>query len=302
MTAVRRINGGGSAYLDSAGFVWQKDGWFVGGSKGSRSGAIAGTVDDKLYQTEHAGKAFRYSMPVANGIYMVRLHFAESYYKLPGQRIFNVSLENSPALNGFDILKEVPRYTALYKTFFVAVSDGVLDVGFAGLKNSAKVSAIEVQSLPPDGLMINSGGPTELDSAGQLWIADTGFFGGSTLASAAPITTSATQSVSQSIRYGSYFGYRIPVPNGTYDVVMHFVEPFYDIPGMRIFSCFLEGQNEIPNLDIFNYAGKNKELVLEATSTVNDGILTIDFIPDFAGHTPVVSAIEVHRSDQWVSR
>ena len=45
MTAVQRINGGGSLYLDSAGFVWQKDGWFVGGSKGSRSGAIAGTVD-----------------------------------------------------------------------------------------------------------------------------------------------------------------------------------------------------------------------------------------------------------------
>lgn len=299
---VTRINSGGTAYIDSARFPWQKDFLFVGGSKGSTRSFIAGTGDPKLYQTEHSGKAFRYSIAVAPGLYQVKLHFAEYKYKLPGQRIFNVTMENNPALTAFDILREVPRFTALVKTFYVAVTDGSLDIGLIGIKNSAKVSAIELQAIPADGLLINSGGGAQLDDASQIWIADTGFFGGSTLAATEPITESASSSVAQSFRFGSYFGYRLPVPNGTYDVVLHFVEPFYDIPGQRMFSCYVEGVNEIPGLDIFSYVGKNRDLALVTTTTVNDGILTLDFIPDAPGHTPVISAIELHRSDQWASR
>jgi N-acetylneuraminic acid mutarotase len=144
--AVVRINAGGSAFTDSLGRTWAADANFVGTSNTfSTTQAIAGTVDDPLYQSERYGQSFGYQIPVANGTYEVDLHFAEIFWTSAGQRVFDVSLEGALVLNDFDIWSVAGANTAMKMTFVTTVSDGVLTVNLATVVDNAKISAIEVR-------------------------------------------------------------------------------------------------------------------------------------------------------------
>jgi hypothetical protein len=139
----RRINAGGPAFIDSTAKVWAADGHFTGGTAYSRTVAIAGTVEDALYQTERYGN-FSYSLPVPNGGYIVTLHFAELYWTGAGQRVFDVLVEGVLAIDNLDIWATVGANTALVRTVPTTVSDGVLNVSFVSGVNNAKVSAIQI--------------------------------------------------------------------------------------------------------------------------------------------------------------
>jgi hypothetical protein len=71
-----RINSGGPDYVSSTGALYRADTFFTGGSLNSTTKAISGTNDPALYQDERWGQ-FQYDIPVANGVYDVRFHFAE---------------------------------------------------------------------------------------------------------------------------------------------------------------------------------------------------------------------------------
>ncbi len=120
------------------------------GSANSTTDAIAGTPDPALYQRERVGVTglMSYAFPVPAGTYTVVLHFAETFFTSAGQRVFDVSLENSPVLVGYDITKKVGPRTATMETFTVNVTDGVLNIDFSsqnpGGVNLPKISAIEV--------------------------------------------------------------------------------------------------------------------------------------------------------------
>lgn len=89
-----------------------------------------------------------YNFPVQNGNRIVTLKFAEIYpwCQYIGCRIFNVKLEGATVLTNFDIYREANgSYRALDKTFTVIVSDGILNIDFQTVKNSGKISAIEVR-------------------------------------------------------------------------------------------------------------------------------------------------------------
>lgn len=146
-----RINSGGPA-VSAVGSNFDADKMFVGGSVYSNTKItdIVGTTYDQLYKTER-NKAFSYQIPVAAGTYLVRLHFAEIYFGATGggtggvgSRIFNVTAEGAALLTNFDIFSEVGAMRALIKEFDVNVSDGLLNINFVTVKQSPKVSAIEV--------------------------------------------------------------------------------------------------------------------------------------------------------------
>jgi hypothetical protein len=139
----RRINSGGPAFTDSTGKVWAADGLFSGGTTFSKVVAIAGTVEDTLYQTERYGN-FSYSLPVPNGTYTVALYFAELYWTASGKRVFNVTVEGAPAIANLDIFAAVGANTALVRTVTTTVNDGVLNINFVSVTDNAKISAIEV--------------------------------------------------------------------------------------------------------------------------------------------------------------
>jgi hypothetical protein len=149
-TAVYRINAGGTTFTDSLGQVWSADQSFNTGAAVSFTAAINGTVDDQLYQTERydppAAPELQYSLPVANGAYTVKLHFAETYNltQAVGARVFDVLLEGVVALNDFDIFAQAGANTALVKSFEVSVNDGTLNIQFVHGVENPKINAIEV--------------------------------------------------------------------------------------------------------------------------------------------------------------
>ena len=153
-TKFLRINSGGpEVNVGSDSFI--EDNYFIGGNLYSNKSAIAGTANDAIYQTERYGNmSYQIPVPVA-GVYDIRLHFAELYFGANGNsgkvgdRVFNVSIEGNKVLTNFDILSETQPLTALIKEFNnVSITDGFADIKFEGIKNNAKISAIEI--LPPD--------------------------------------------------------------------------------------------------------------------------------------------------------
>src|SRR6476620_6876592 len=77
---------------------------------------IWNTTDDQLYINEHA-TAFRYNIPVPNGSYTVRLHFAELFFNAAGVRRFNVAIQGAAALSSFDIYSQAGKAALITKSF-----------------------------------------------------------------------------------------------------------------------------------------------------------------------------------------
>ena len=161
--AVLRLNAGLDASTTVGGVEWQGDAaWLVPGSAANVFAVpgepIAGTLDDALYQSERYGNPFGYEIPVADGSYRVRLHFAEIWHGVftaglePGNRVFDILLEDQPRVTGLDLAVAVGApLTAHIIELDVVVDDGVLDVGLelgAGGVDQAKLSALEVIALP----------------------------------------------------------------------------------------------------------------------------------------------------------
>jgi hypothetical protein len=140
-----RIDSAASAsYTDTSGNLWQADTGFTDGQTGNLGNIpIANTSDPQIYRTERF-RLTGYTLPVANGSYMVRLHFAESFYTAPGQRIFNVTVESTP-INNLDVFAEAgATRTALIKTVNVTVSDNQLNLGFTAVVGETMIDGIEV--------------------------------------------------------------------------------------------------------------------------------------------------------------
>src|SRR5690606_2662938 len=74
-----RINAGGGEHVAQSGAVYRADAFFTGGQTHQISQTIQGTAEQNLYPNERWGN-WTYAIPVANGRYDVRLHFAELYY------------------------------------------------------------------------------------------------------------------------------------------------------------------------------------------------------------------------------
>jgi len=136
-------------------------GWVSGGFRYAKSPAPAITgvtapADAALYQTEWTGGqtngvpvgsvAFAFTVPVANGDYRVRLHFAENVQTAAGKRVFDVNLEGGPVeLSGFDIFAAAGgQNRALVREFPVSVTDGAVSISFIRRVENAKISGIEI--------------------------------------------------------------------------------------------------------------------------------------------------------------
>ncbi|MFL5681493.1 MAG: malectin domain-containing carbohydrate-binding protein, partial [Chloroflexota bacterium] len=150
------VNTGGARYVNGNGDVFAADKVFATGTYGyvgssstkSTTAAIAGTVDDKLYQSLRTGMT-GYRFDLANGHYRVDLGFAETAIKKAGGRVFSVSIEGSPVLSNLDVYKTAGANAALDRSFEVDVSDGHLDITFTPQRGDKPiVSSILVTQLP----------------------------------------------------------------------------------------------------------------------------------------------------------
>src|SRR5690606_13414428 len=97
----------------------------------------------------NSGSPLGYKLPVANGKYQVKMYFSEyafSPIKSKGQRVFNIYLENSAALNNFDIFGEGGN-GAIQKTFTVDVKDGVLNIQLKRVVGFPILNGIEIVKI-----------------------------------------------------------------------------------------------------------------------------------------------------------
>jgi Malectin domain len=139
------VNAGGPKYTDGQGIIYRGNTQFTTGYASTTTAAIAGTTDDRLYQSERYGD-FSYTIPVANGDYLVTLKFAEIYWTQPGQRVFNVLMEGVKVISNLDLAAKVGPNKAYDVTLTVHVTDGKLNIAFKSVVDYAKVSAIMVQT------------------------------------------------------------------------------------------------------------------------------------------------------------
>ncbi|WP_025229515.1 GH92 family glycosyl hydrolase [Fimbriimonas ginsengisoli] len=106
----------------------------------------------RVYQSERYGQDFTYRFPVPTGrAYTVRLHFAEVFGDVAGQRVENISINGRPVLTNFDpVVAAGGPNRAVVKEFADVRPgrNGQITIRIQAAKNSpdqnAKISAIEI--------------------------------------------------------------------------------------------------------------------------------------------------------------
>ncbi|MBL7474052.1 PKD domain-containing protein [Robertkochia sp. 1368] len=154
------INAGGEEATYNA-KVFGKDAYYDSGREYVNKQAKV----PNIYRSERNGSSneLNYEVALSNGNYEVSLHFAEIYFGAtggsassePGQRIFDVYIEDSLVLDNYDILAEVGSEATDVKTFNTVITDRKLNIRFdsgaqTGGVNYPKVSAIEIKGFNPN--------------------------------------------------------------------------------------------------------------------------------------------------------
>ncbi|KAA6441234.1 hypothetical protein FEM33_03210, partial [Dyadobacter flavalbus] len=150
---------------------------------------------------------------------------------------------------------------------------------------------------------INVGGSAYTASGNRAFIADKYFTGTSTTPSAASsvdILNTTDDVIYRSARSGATISYSIPVPNGSYSVILHFAELYFGAPGKvaggtgkRRFNVAIEGASKLTNYDIYAKAGGAVRAVKETFPvSVTDGMMNINFTSGSVNQ-PLINAIEV---------
>ena len=288
-----RIHAGGGAYKDSLGNQWSADTLFIGGGLFSVSAPVKGTPDPALYQSERYG-TFSYRIPLRNGIYTLRLHFAELWYKNPAERVFNVNAEGKPIVSTLDLFKNAGLLNAWIWTGNVRVADGFLDLDFLPLKENSKVAAIEVLPLaldppplgvdvgadqllrfPLDTLLVQaqpSGAPAQVSAATCLWTQISG-------PSQAHILT-PTSLVSQiHFHESGNYRFRATLTNGTASAFAELtirVLPVPDPPGVVRIRCggpaYTDSANKVWSADSYYTNGSIYTSTGSITATAEPGL------------------------------
>lgn len=142
-----RIKTGISAPIkDSSGNEWLADQGFADGETIERPEAkIEGTPEQAVYQAERYGMT-KFTQPLPNGKYIVKLHFAETYEGISGtvQRVFSFNVEGHE-FKDFDVwAKAGGGLRAYVETVPVDIKDGSLDITFTQNIENPEINGIEI--------------------------------------------------------------------------------------------------------------------------------------------------------------
>ncbi|TGD82216.1 malectin domain-containing carbohydrate-binding protein [Hymenobacter wooponensis] len=149
---------------------------------------------------------------------------------------------------------------------------------------------------------LNAGGGA-LSTALGSFAADQGYSAATSYVytTTSPIAGTTDDALYQSERSSSTnlgsFTYALPLPNGTYQVVLHFADIYWSSPGQRVFDVSLEGQKVLDNYDIIRKVGPFTATTETFTTTVSDGVLhlLLSALASEGGvDRPKLSALEVY--------
>ena len=142
-------------------------------------------------------------------------------------------------------------------------------------------------------IRINAGGGTVKDNTGVEWLADSGFSGGDVIERPdLPIANTTQPEIYRSEHY-SMEVFTQKLPNGKYQVKLHFCETFEGIggPGDRVFSFDVEGKS-FKDFDVWAKSGGFARAYVETiTVDITDGQLDIKFTHQV--ENPQINGIEI---------
>ncbi|HLX95816.1 MAG TPA: malectin [Verrucomicrobiae bacterium] len=149
-TVVRIKAGASSPVTDSQGNVWLADQGFSGGDTIERPDlTITNTTEPEIYRSEHYSMD-SFSWPLANGKYLVKLHFCETYEGITdkGQRVFSFNVQGHE-FKDFDVwAKAGGPLTAYVETVPVEITDGKLLITFTSNIENPQINGIEIIPQP----------------------------------------------------------------------------------------------------------------------------------------------------------
>ncbi len=154
-----RINAGSAtAATNCDSLVWQADQTWSPGSFGYVNGDvgfIGNTISNicasaqQMYQSERYSPAdgtLDYRFDVPEGFYEITLLQAETWVDAPGERVFDVYIENERVLPDFDIFAAAGgKNLAIQLVVTSVVSDAHLDIEFKPWTDNARISGIAVK-------------------------------------------------------------------------------------------------------------------------------------------------------------
>ena len=303
---VRILAGAGRSFVDHAGKLWNADAWFDGGTavKSSMQN-IWRTQDPGFYRTSRQGR-FRYGIPLKQGIYELRLHFAETVYDPEstgtggeGSRLMTVRANGRTLLARFDIVADTgASRTADVKVFtgMAPAPDGLLHLEFSGEEGKqAILSAIEILpgfrgQMRPVRLLARQTPYYSNDS--HWWSPDSYFEGGQLAAYTTPVRGTDDPELYETERWGN-FSYAIPVTPGKYSVTLYFAARHGDwdqssspsgdnrTAVAHIFDVFCNGNALLKNFNLTREA-RETDVVIRKTTGLEpnaQGKLLLSFVP-----------------------
>ncbi len=166
---------------------------------------------------------------------------------------------------------------------------------------------------------VNCGGEQYTDHEGNIWLADQAKTATNTWGSRSwsqhftgvnpffvsqrrtfdPIKGTTDDALFQTFRFGrDQLQYEFELPNGSYQVELYFIEPWYgtggglDCTGWRLFDVAINAKTVFKNIDIWKEVGHDVLLKKVVTVSVTDGKMCIQF-PRIASGQALISAIAI---------
>jgi hypothetical protein len=278
----------GEPYVDIWGRRWEADRDFEGGQ--ARPGVqnlYPPAPDPGLFKTMREAltgganspavePVIRYRIPVAPGIYEMRLYFADP--GRPGDierggdnqntRHFAVSVNGKQVLRDFDPTADAVPGVADVRAFkdISPAADGAIHLQFSQGYERPFINAIEITpgtagKLKP--IRISARPGDFVDAEGNRWSGDNYFIGGRSVVYDEPEFGLRLPPLYSTGRYGN-FTYAVPVPPGSYTVRLHFAESFFTPDaragvchgdGCRVFDVACNGVQLLHDLDVQKAAG-----------------------------------------------
>jgi Malectin domain len=296
------VGGDREAYVDRAGFSWDRDKFCSGGEPFSVTGhTIQGTEDPQLFAAGRRG-VFHCQYPVPPGTYELHLLFAETSGLQEASRNVAFSV-NGGASQNLDVVDDAGGSDIATTKVIIDVApatDGTIHLDFT--TSEAFLNAIEIlpgiahRMLP---VRIIVGHASFRDSNNNVWMSDRYYFGGRLSSFGGDLSKIADGQLYEWHRFG-HFHYIVPVAIGdTYTLKLYFLEHWFGVQnggiggaGSRVFDVSCNGSTLLKGFDIFREAG-SKPLVksFEHIEPTPQGKIEIYFTP--AVNYPSISAIEV---------
>jgi Malectin domain len=300
-------------FTDGFGNVWLSDRFFEGGSVVKLPNQpIAGTREPRLYRSRRQGN-FRYDIPLAKGVYELRLHFAETHfgedntagYGGEGSRAFAVQINGTTVINRLDVVGEAGASTAHIKVFrdVSPAADGKLHLTFVPIVTVPFLNAIEITPGTPGKLRpvrIVAQPRAVTDAGGNSWMPDRFAAGGQMVKRTPEVTGTSEPELYAGERFGNLI-YTIDVPPGAYGVTLYMAERWLG-PGMpggggagsRLFDILCNGVALVRNVDIFERAGGSNRALVQTFHGIqpdHQGRIVLTLLP--AKNFALINALEV---------